>query len=58
MAGKAHDGNAKRPDARAARRARLEEEMRANLLKRKQQGRVRKAPEPLTNREDRYAPKE
>ena len=44
--------------AREARRARLEQEFRANLLKRKEQGRVRKLPDPRTNREDRQAPKE
>jgi hypothetical protein len=58
MAGKAHDANAKGPDAREAKRARLEQELRANLLKRKEQGRARKPPDPLTNREDRQAPKE
>jgi hypothetical protein len=58
MAGKAHDTNAKGPDGRVARRARLEQELRANLLKRKVQGRAGKPPDPLTNREDRQAPKE
>ena len=58
MAGKAHDGNARAADARAERRARLEQELRANLLKRKEQGRSRKPQDPVTNREDREAPKE
>ena len=58
MAGKAHDANAKRPAARSDRRARLEQELRANLLKRKEQGRVRNLPNPRANREDRQAPKE
>lgn len=58
MAGKPHDANAKGAEARAAKRARLEQELRANLLKRKEQGRARKQPDPVTIREDRQAPKE
>ena len=57
MAGKPHDTNSKWP-GREARRARLEQELRANLLKRKEQGRARKPQDSLTNREDRQAPKE
>ena len=58
MAGKAHDTNAKGPNGRPARRVRLDQELRANLLKRKEQGRARKATDPLTIREDRQPPKE
>jgi hypothetical protein len=58
MSDKARDTNAKEPDGRAARRVRLERELRANLLKRKEQGRARKPQDPFTNREDRQAPKE
>jgi hypothetical protein len=58
MVGKPHDTNAKAPDGRAERRVRLKQELRANLLKRKEQGRARKPQDPLTNREDRQAPKE
>ncbi len=38
-----HRGGGKSPDAGAERRARLERELRANLLKRKAQTRARKA---------------
>ncbi len=58
MAAKTHDANAKAGGAQAERRARLERELRANLLKRKEQGKARKHQDPLTNREDRQAPKE
>jgi len=37
------DGSVERPKSSAARRARLERELRANLLKRKAQTRARKA---------------
>ena len=50
--------SSKRRENAADRRARLEQELRANLLKRKEQGRARKPQNPLTNREDRQATKE
>jgi hypothetical protein len=44
MTGQQKDGaRLKRADSAQARRARLEQELRANLLKRKAQGRARKA---------------
>ena len=58
MADKEHDANAKRAETRTSRRARLERELRANLLKRKEQGRAREQPGPLAMREDRQGPKE
>jgi hypothetical protein len=39
-------GTGEKPEAAASRRARLEQELRANLLKRKAQSRTRKAPPP------------
>jgi hypothetical protein len=47
MAGQRDDkGAPERPRKNAGRRARLEQALRANLLKRKAQNRARKAPEP------------